>query len=181
VEHHDDLPTLSKILIEMVLEPLESARNKFQRLDEELLHFAMPGPLATLFRAHQEYCDSHEPAVGDLRIAVDGDAYAELAMKLAQFLILIWNESYSRWVVNFQSAEYAAWNTLTTILPRAAHLPALDSLLQHAVFSGPRKYTQPALKKKQNDTENWDFRKRDAYMHVYLPNPDPIRRVSGVW
>ena len=107
VEHHDDLPTISKILIEMVLEPSESARNKFQRLDEELLYFAMPGPLATLFETHQEYCGSHE-AAGDLGIVVDGDAYAELAMNLAQFLILIWKEPYSRWIINFESAEYAA-------------------------------------------------------------------------
>jgi hypothetical protein len=86
VEHHDDLPNISKILIEMVLEPSESEKD-FQRLDEQLLYFEKPEPLARLFRTHQEYCDSHECSVGDLRMGVDGNAYAELAMKLAQFLI----------------------------------------------------------------------------------------------
>ena len=85
VEHHDDLPNILKILIEMVLEPSES--EDFQHLDEQLLYFKMPGPLARLFRTHQEYCDSHQCSVGDLGMGVDGNAYGELAMKLAQFLI----------------------------------------------------------------------------------------------
>ena len=34
-----------------------------------------------------------------------------------------------------QSAESTAWKTLATILPRAAPLPALSSLLQHRVFT----------------------------------------------
>ena len=87
MKHHDDLSNISKILIEMVLEPSESERNNFQHLDDQLLDFEMPGPLIRLFRTHQEYCEFHECLVGDLRMGVDGNAYAELAMKLAQFLI----------------------------------------------------------------------------------------------
>ena len=85
VEHHDHLPNISEILIESVLEPPEG--EKFQRLDAELLYFKRPEPLTTLFESHQEYCDSHESSVGDLRMGVDGEAYADLGMKLAQFLI----------------------------------------------------------------------------------------------
>lgn len=155
----------------MVLEPSESARNKFQRLDEELLYFAMPGPLATLFRTHQEYCGSHE-AAGDLGIVVDGDAYAELAMNLAQFLILIWKEPYSRWIINFESAEYAAWNTLTTIRPRAAYLPALDSLLQHPVFVGPRKYPRSILEKEHKAASL-------EYLKVWTFTSNMFYRVDG--
>lgn len=76
VERHDDLRNVSKILIEIVLNLSESERKKFHRLDRPLLYFEMPGILATLFRTHQNYCD--EPAVGDLGMAIDGGAYAEL-------------------------------------------------------------------------------------------------------
>ena len=38
-------------------------------------------------------------------------------------------------IFDLQSAEFAAWKTLATILPRAAPLPALGSLLQHRVFT----------------------------------------------
>jgi len=86
VEHHDDLPKFLKIFMEMVLDQSE-LELEFQRLDKELLYFEMPGPLATLFRTHQEYCDSHESSMGDLRMGVGGEAYADLCMKLAQFLI----------------------------------------------------------------------------------------------
>ena len=39
-------------------------------------------------------------------------------------------------IFDLQSAESAAWKTLATILPRAAPLPALSSLLRHRVFTG---------------------------------------------
>jgi hypothetical protein len=152
VEHHDDLPTISKILVEMVLEPSEFEWKRFRGLNMQLLYFEEPGPLTTLFRTHQEYCDSHEPSAGDLRMAVGGDAYAELAMKLAQFLTLKEPFPSSKVITNFRAAQSAAWNTLTTILPKAAYLPALDSLLQDPVFAEPRKYSAYTSKKELEDT-----------------------------
>jgi len=38
-------------------------------------------------------------------------------------------------IFDLQSAESSAWKTLATILPRAAPLPELSSLMQHHVFS----------------------------------------------
>lgn len=42
--------------------------------------------------------------------------------------------------LDFLSAESAVWKTLATILPRAAPLPALGSLLKH-LFAEPTKYS----------------------------------------
>lgn len=42
---------------------------------------------------------------------------------------------------NIHRANSAAWKTLVTILPRAARLPALGSLLQHNVFVEPKEYS----------------------------------------
>jgi len=84
VEHHKDLLNISTIVIEMVLKPLEWERRKFQRLHKQLLYFEDPGSFSELFKTYQEYCDT---SVGTQRLAVDGDAYAELAVKLAEFLI----------------------------------------------------------------------------------------------
>lgn len=38
-------------------------------------------------------------------------------------------------IFDLRSLESTAWKTLATILPRAAPLPALSSLLQHCVFT----------------------------------------------
>ena len=76
----------------MVLKPSESERRKFQRLHKQLLYFEEPLSFTKLFRTYQEYCDS---SVGTQRLAVNGDAYAELAVKLAEFLIKKWVSSHS--------------------------------------------------------------------------------------
>lgn len=68
----------------MVLKPSFEERRKFQRLHKQLLYFEELGSFTELFRTYQEYCDE---SVGIQRLAVNGDAYAELAVKLAQFLI----------------------------------------------------------------------------------------------
>ena len=87
VEHHADLPNISKILIELVLKPSVSERKKIQRLHEKLLHFQEPKHFTKLFTIHQEYCNSYGLSMRDLRLQVNSSAYAELAVKLAQFII----------------------------------------------------------------------------------------------
>ena len=69
-------------------------------------------------------------------------------------------------VIELRGAESAARSTLTTILPKAAYLPALDSLLQHCMFVGPIKPEYSEFKKEQKDmtaaslkylTKAWNF------------------------
>jgi len=68
----------------MVLKSSESERREFQRLDKQLLYFEEPRSFSEIFKTYLEYCDT---SVGTQRLAVDGDTYAELAVKLAEFLI----------------------------------------------------------------------------------------------
>ena len=53
-------------------------------------------------------------------------------------------------IIDLQGAESAAWNTLITILPRAAYRSALDSLLRHPVFSEPIYRTHPEFQMERN-------------------------------
>ena len=87
VEHHEDLPNISKILIELVLKPSVSERKKILRLHEQLFHFQEPEQFTKLFKIHLEYCNSYGPSMQDLRLQVNDSTYAELAVKLAHFII----------------------------------------------------------------------------------------------
>ena len=193
MEHHEDLPTISSIVIEMVLKPSESERWIFQRLHDQLPYLRKPRSFTDLFRTYQEYCDSYGTSAGVQKLEVNGSAYAELAVKLAEYLIerLVsshptdfsqahdslrfrppimrapWTEDTTNAkfqedvydvrpsfspspglfqllapkmeTYNLHDAISAAQKTLATILPRAARLPALGSLLQHNVFMEPEK------------------------------------------
>jgi hypothetical protein len=86
VEHHEDLPTISTIVIEMVLKPSELERRKFQRLHKQLLYLEEPRLFTELFKTYQEYCDAYNTSAGVEKLAVNGSAYAELAVKLGEFL-----------------------------------------------------------------------------------------------
>jgi len=94
VEHHEDLPNISKILIELVLKPSASERKKILRLHEQLFHFQEPEQFTKLFRVHQEHCNSYGPLMRDLRLQVNASAYAELAVKLAHFILEMLVSSY---------------------------------------------------------------------------------------
>ena len=87
MELHEDLPDISTILIELVLNPSASEAKKIQCLHKQLLHFEEPEQFTKLFRTHQEYCHSYESSMGDLRLQVNGNVYAELAVKMARFIL----------------------------------------------------------------------------------------------
>jgi hypothetical protein len=63
---------------------------------------------------------------------------------------------------NLHDAKSAAWKTLATILPRAARLPALGSLLQNNMFVEPTRYS--FFSKEQRDATSASLK----YLEVKL-------------